>query len=68
MSLLVVVLHLNSPGITKCDRLLLQNGSGVTKSDKLHYKVSVSGIAKFDSYYEVRRNTPKVYFDTNVGS
>ena len=28
-----------SPGITKCDRLLLQSESGFKKSDKLHYKV-----------------------------
>ena len=38
-SCLVVVLHFNSPGITNCDTLLLQSGSGITKSDKLHFKV-----------------------------
>ena len=48
-----MVLHLNSPGITYCDRLLLQNGSGITKSDKLHYKVcqvlqSLTDIIKQD--------------------
>ena len=32
----------NSPGITKCDKLLLKK---------------VSGITKCESYYQVRRNT-----------
>ena len=48
-----MVLHFNSPGITYCDRLLLQSGSGITKSDKLHYKVcqvlqSLTDIIKRD--------------------
>ena len=39
MSLLAVVFHLNSRGITKCDRMSLQSVSGIKKSEKLHYKV-----------------------------
>ena len=47
--------------MTQCDRLLLQSASGITKYDKLYYKVrqvlqsmqallqSASGIIKYDS-------------------
>ena len=39
--------------ITECDRLLLQSASGITKCDKLYYKVrqvlqSVTVITKWD--------------------
>ena len=39
--------------MTKCDRLLLQSPSGITKSDRLYYKVrqvlqSVTIITKWD--------------------
>ena len=43
--------------IIKCDRLLLQNASGIAKCDRLLLK-SASGITKCDRvYYKVRRNT-----------
>ena len=39
--------------ITKCDRLLLQNASGITKCDRIYYKVrqvlqSATVITKWD--------------------
>ena len=40
--------------IAKCDRLLLQSVSVITKCDRLLQ--SASGITKCDSYYKVRRN------------
>ena len=45
--------------ITKCDRLLLQSASGITKCDKVYYKVRqvlqsvIKFITKYDRYYKV---------------
>ena len=41
--------------ITKCDRLLLQNASGITNCDRPYYKERQ--VLQCDSYYKVRRNT-----------
>ena len=46
--------------ITKCDRLLLQSASGITKYDRCYYKVrqvlqSATIITKWDATHEHRK-------------
>ena len=52
-------------GITKCNRLLLQSVPGIVKCGRLYYKVRQ--VLKCDSYYKVRRNTG-CFFTKNRGN
>ena len=55
-SLLQSVEDKSASGIRKCGRLLLQSASGITKSDRLYYKVH-QVLQSTYNYYKVRHHT-----------
>ena len=55
-SLLQSVEDKSASGIRKCGRLLVQSASGITKSDRLYYKVH-QVLQSTYNYYKVRHHT-----------